>query len=336
MLFPKDRPIFPVLRTSFTRFDILIDELASEGATGCLAGTFAGCEGAILFLNGTPAASLFSEGTKRFTGPEAARKIHAAAGKPGGLIEVYGLEEAVLQGLVRGLDAVPLYENLSTDFASPDRLFARLREDGHSGHVDVHLASGNGEAMIMFEEGSIVRAVLVSEGKTYAGVDVADSVVQLAANHGATLSVYRTATEAVPESSPMPPPPAPIDPADLATFWTEMLTRAERVIDGIGGPGRFEESFNEVVAERGTIYPYLSPDARLFGFVGGAAMFSGEPPDDVSGVLDECLLDTLARLAFRLKRADLESRVLAEVADLHERHPEFAAHLPARARSLAS
>ncbi|MGD9933923.1 MAG: hypothetical protein AB7T37_09395 [Dehalococcoidia bacterium] len=337
MLFPKDRPIFPVLRTSFTKFDVLVDELANEGVTGCLHGTFAGCDGAILFLDGSPAASLFNEGPKRFTGPEAARKIHAAAGRPGGLIEVYGLEEAVLQGLVRGLDAVPLYENLSTDFASPDRLFARLREDGHSGHVDVHLAQGKGEAVIMFEDGSIVRAVLVSEGKTYAGLEVADSIVQLAANHGATLSVYRMAPGAeAPGVTAMPPPPQPIDPADLADFWTEMLTRAERVIDGIGGPGRFEESFNEVVAERGTIYPYLSPESRQFGFVGGAAMFSGEPPEDVSGVLDECLLDTLARLAFRLKRADLESRVLSEVADLHERHPEFAAHLPMRARSLAS
>ena len=61
MLFPKDRPIFPVLRTSFTKFDVLVDELANEGVTGCLAGTFAGGEGAILFLDGSPAASLFTE-----------------------------------------------------------------------------------------------------------------------------------------------------------------------------------------------------------------------------------------------------------------------------------
>lgn len=337
MLFPKDRPIFPVLRTSFTKFDVLVDELASDGVTGCLAATFAGAHGAILFENGSPAASVFTEGTKRSTGPEAARKIHAAAGKPGGMLEVYALEEAVVQGLVRGLDAVPLYENLSTDFASPDRLFARLREDGHTGHVDVRLAQGKGDAVIMFEAGSIIRAVLVSEGRTYAGVEVADSIVQLAANHGATLSVYRTVEAPAAGSGPaMPPPPQPIAADQLSAFWTEMLTRAERVIDGIGGPGRFEESFHEVVAERGTIYPYLSPEARLFGFVGGAAIFSGEPPEDVSGVLDECLLDTLARLAFRLKRADLESRVLAEVSDLHEQHPEFAAHLPVKARALAS
>ncbi len=132
MLFPKDRPIFPVLRTSFTKFDALIDELATDGATGCLSAVFQGSNGAILFLDGTPAASVFHEAAKRFTGPEAARKIHAAATRPGGMIEVYALDEQVLQSLVRGLDAVPLYENLSTDFASPERLFAR-RGCGHGG-----------------------------------------------------------------------------------------------------------------------------------------------------------------------------------------------------------
>lgn len=336
MLFPKDRPIFPVLRTSFTKFDVLIDELATDAATGCLSAVFQGSDGAILFLDGTPAASVYNEGQRRYTGPEAARKIHAAASRPGGTIEVYALDEHVLQSLVRGLDAVPVYENLSTDFTSPERLFARLREDGHSGHVDVKLAQGKGEASILFENGMVVRAVLVSEGRTYAGADVAESVVQLAANHGATLSVFKVALEGTTIGTGTPPPPQPIDPAELAGFWTDVLTRAERVVDGIGGPGRFEASFNEVVEERATIYPYLSPASRQFAWAGGAAIFNGEPPDDVSGVLDECLLDTLARLAFRLKRADLESRVLTEVSMVHEQRPEFAAHVPMRAQALAS
>jgi hypothetical protein len=82
--------------------------------------------------------------------------------------------------------------------------------------------------------------------------------------------------------------------------------------------------------------PYLDPKSGRFSYSGGVARFEGEAPADISADLGNCLLDTLARLSFRLKRADLESRVLADVSDLHTQHPEMAHHLPLRAQALVS
>jgi hypothetical protein len=332
MLFPKDRPIYPRLRTSFTRFDALMADLESEQATCCLHTDFPGFSGWILFKGGEPIGSLAREGSQRHTGPSAARRIHSRSEQPGGTIEVYGLEDELIGTLVGCIDAVPMYEGLSTDFANPDRLIARLREDGHSGHIDIVLNSSRGEATILFENGNILRAVLLADGHTFAGPDVVQSIVQLAANLGATFNVYKSAVAAAVAAVANDPPP---DPAELSSFWSEMLSRAERTVDKIA-PGRFAETFKEVVGERGETFEYLEAAAANFGYAEGAATFKGTPPTDISAELGDALLDTLARLAFRLKRADLESKVLADVSDLHTRHPEMAERLPGRARALVS
>jgi hypothetical protein len=178
--------------------------------------------------------------------------------------------------------------------------------------------------------------MLVSDGQTFGGPDVVQSIVQLAANLGAVFNVYRAAAPAPAAALPTAEPELPpADPVELASFWSEMLSRAERTVDRIA-PGRFAEAFTEVVAERGASYPYLSPESASFSYREGVASFAGSPPADVSGELGTCLLDTLARLSFRLKRADLESRVLADVSDLHVRHPEIADRLPLRTQALVS
>jgi hypothetical protein len=335
MLFPKDRPMYPRLLTSFTRFDALIAELENASATCCLHTEFVGLQGWIFFGQGEPLGSLAREGTARHTGPQAARRIHSRADHAGGVLGVYGLEEDVARLLAGCIDAAPVYEGLSTDFASPDRLIARLREDGHSGHIDITLSDGRGEGLVLLDGGAVVKAMLVSDGQTFAGPDVIQSIVQLAANLGAVFNVYRTGAVAAGAGAPAEQAGPPADPADLAMFWSEMLSRAQRTVDRIA-PGRFAEAFAEVMAERGDGYPYLAPDAGNFSYRDGAAAFAGDPPADVSGELGDCLLDTLARLAFRLKRADLESRVLADVSDLHMRHPDMAERLPQRAQALVS
>jgi len=335
MLFPKDRPIYPRLRTSFVRFDALIADLEDDRVTCCLHAEFSGLSGWILFHEGEPAGSLAREGSTRHTGPTAARRIHTRAAQPGGTIEVYALEPGVVRSLAATIESVPLYEGLSTDFANPDRLLARLREDRHSGHIDIILDNGRGEGTILLEDGEVVRAVLLSDGRTFAGPDVIQSIVQLAANHGAVFNVYRAAgagghTPGRPSSAPPPP-----DIDELSGFWSEMLARAERTVDQLA-PGRFAETFAEVVSERAAAVPYLEPHAGRFTYGDGVARFEGEPPADISGELGTCLLDTLARLSFRLKRADLESRVLAEISELHTLHPEMAHHFPLRAQALVS
>jgi hypothetical protein len=336
MLFPKDRPIYPRLRTSFTRFEALVAELEAEQTTGCLRLEFPGFGGWILFSEGEPIASLSREGATRHAGPAGARRINSRAEESGGTIEVYGLDEELVRVLAGCLDATPVYEGLSTDFANPDRLIARLREDGHTGHIDILLNGGRGEATILLQEGSILRAVLVSDGQTFAGPDVVQSIVQLSANLGATFNVYRAKEGGVAAQPEDEPEETPADPAELAEFWSEMLSRAERTVDRIATAGRFASTFSEVVAERGEHYEYFDASQSRFTYAGGVASFVGTPPADVSGELGACLLDTLARLAFRLKRADLESKVLADVSDLHFQHPEIAERLPQRAQALVS
>jgi hypothetical protein len=129
---------------------------------------------------------------------------------------------------------------------------------------------------------------------------------------------------------------APAASDEVLEFWSEMLCQAEDVVDGVGGDGRFAAAFKEVLVEKAAEYPYLDPFAAEFDYREGKATYQGEPPADFSEALGDCLHDTIARLAFRLKRADLESRVRSQLSGMYERHERMIEHLSFSTQALVS
>ena len=104
------------------------------------------------------------------------------------------------------------------------------------------------------------------------------------------------------------------------SFWSEMLSRAEGAVDKLSSEGKFADAFREVTVEKASTYPFLDPFAGEFEYRAGKAAFHGAIPHDLSEALAECLQDTISRLAFRTKRADLESRVRAELSEMNWSH----------------
>ncbi|MGH2634209.1 MAG: hypothetical protein ACRDG3_12425, partial [Tepidiformaceae bacterium] len=66
--------------------------------------------------------------------------------------------------------------------------------------------------------------------------------------------------------------------------------------------------------------PFLDPFAAEFEYRQGVIRFDGSLPEDFNRGLGDCLTDTVARLAFQLKRADLETRVRVTLSELMERN----------------
>ncbi len=403
MLFPKDKPLHVNLDTSFVVFPALLEYLVARRFSGCLRMELGDFEGTLFFGAGEVLDCGVEEGAQRLSGAPAQAAMVERSRAHGGRIDTFNLSPDLVTLLGQLVGGEPIFRDLSTEFANPDRLLTKLKEQGHTGYIEVSLSEGRGEGVIFLRDGAYVEAVLQSESQTYSGLPVVESIVQGAANLGAVFNVYRAvpagAVTQAPQPAPLavavpaamaPPPPwapvpatlddspgplpAPLSTATLAplaetgpaptqlhmitphpafaaarqaeqtadnsdevlAFWSEMLSKAEGAVDRLSSEGRFATAFKEVLVEKAASFPYLDPFAAEFDYRDGKVTFAGEPPADLPEALGDCLHDTIARLAFRLKRADLETRVRAELSEMYDQHASMIDRFSPSTQALVS
>lgn len=326
MIFPKDRPLYSNLNTSFTDFDGLLADLAARKLTGYLHVSFPAYDAVLFMANGEPRTAIEQSELARSTGNAAAAGLAAHVREKAGIINVYALTPEMLQRLLWTVDSDVLYKDLTTSFTNLERLVAKLEDDRLTGYVEILFANGKGSATVFIEAGQTVECVLYADSQSASGPDVYQTVLQHSASVGASFDVYRVRQEPSPIAPgvappvPEPPPPA-ADSAQLVGVWAEILGCVERIADSLSKPGRFIAAFKEVLVARAGTYPFLDPFAAEFEYRAGAIQFDGPLPADFSRGLGDCLTDTVSRLAFQLKRADLETRVREALSGLIEQNP---------------
>lgn len=323
MMFPRDRTIYPNLNTSFTSFDALLADLLARRLTGYVELTFPGYAGTLLVSEGEIVNACEETAAQRLTGGPAVRAICSRAAEKDGTVNVYSAFPDVVLLLHRLMDSRPLYKDLTSAFTSLDRLIAKLRTDGLTGYVEVQISDGEGTGVIYLSAGEPVESVLSTRSEFVIGQDALNTIVQLVATAGGSFNVF---VEASPVAGLTPAHQTVQGPAQeshreaLLAFWDEVLAGVEAVADELSRPGRFQLAFKEVLVSRAVTYPFLDPFAAEFAYTGGHIQFDGPLPDDFSKALGDCLSDTVSKLAFQLKRSDLEQRVRARLEGLSEKH----------------
>ena len=331
MLFPKDRPIYTNLSTSFTDVEALLADLAARKLDGCVEAVFPDYRGVLLLANGEVTSAVEERGTKRLTGGEAAHGIVQQAKEKGGSLSIYALTPEMLRRALSAVDGEVLYRDLTSSFTNVERLIAKLEEDGLSGYVEILFEADLGTATVFIEGGRTVACVLYADGQSAAGPEVYASVLRQCQSSPASFNVYRSLPEPtpVPVAAPEPLPASPAAPTILSgetlrgqvlAVWAEVLACVEGVADGLSRPGQFTSAWKEVLVARAITYPFLDPFAAEFEYKEGAIRFDGPLPANFSRGLGDCVTDTVARLAFQLRRADLESKIRAALADVAERN----------------
>ncbi|MBA4180737.1 MAG: hypothetical protein C0506_09135 [Anaerolinea sp.] len=318
MILPKDRTLFANLSTSFTGFGDLLQELASNSHSGFVRVSFPEYEGALFLLGGEVVHALEETSNgHRATGQGAGASIRARAAEKNGLINVDAASAEVVWLIAQVLDAEPLYKDLTSSFTSLERLFTKLQQDALTGFVEISLAGGAGAAMVLFQAGNPVESVFTSPEESLTGLDARAAVVHSVNTVGGTFNVFRARVR---QDAPAPGARPLGDSRALLQFWSEVCAAIEEVADGLSSQGRFRMALREVLVSRANTYPFLDPFAAEFDYKDGTISFDGPVPGDFSKALGACLGDTVAKLAFQLKRADLENRVRAKLAGASERH----------------
>jgi hypothetical protein len=320
MMFPKDRTLYANLNTSFTSFEALMSDLQERKLTGYVEVTAPGYTGTLLLTEGEVVNAQELAADKRIVGPAAHRGVTERATGKDGTINVYSAFPDVVLLLHRLMDSRPLYRDLTSAFTSLDRLISKLRSDGLTGYVEVHVGEGAAAGIIYLAGGEPVESVFSTGQEMINGQDALNGIVQAVNTAGGTFNVF---VEAGQQAVAGVPPQAPAQEgyrAELMAFWEEVISGAESVVDGISKPGRFLLAFKEVLVSRAVTYPFLDPFAAEFSYAGGHITFDHPLPDDFSKALSDCLSDTVSKLAFQLKRADLENKVRTRLGGLSEKH----------------
>lgn len=323
MMLPKDQPVYANLNTTFTGFDGLLEDLRARALNGYVLVSFRGYDGVLFVQNGDVVMGVEQEGGERRTGPAAVEGVRSRVAEKNGCINVYRLTTEMAKLLVGCIDAEPVFRDLTAAFTSFEGLVEKLGTDGHTGYLEV-LPPGQGGAIVFFASGKVRETVLAAEGQDGSGIE---AVFRLAGHPGAVFNVYRMRGGESPVASAPAAAPATRanDPAPVLAFWSDVIGSVERVVDGLSKPGRFGLSFKETLVNRAVTYPYLDPFAAEFDYRDGKVQFEGALPEDFSKGLSDCLSDTIARLAFQLKRADLETRIREALRDFSEKHAEVIA-----------
>lgn len=321
MMFPRDRIIYSNLNTAFTAFDALLEDCRARKLTGYVEVAFPGYTGTLILSEGEILNGVVSAGPDLVSGPAAIRSIAERAPARDGTITVSTAFPDVVLLVNRLMDSRPLYKDLTSAFTSLDRLIAKLRTDAITGYVEVHVTGDAGVGVIYLQDGEPIESVFAAPRvPMMSGQDALNAIVAAVNSAGGTFNVYIEASAPAAIGLPRQVPQAESYRQDLLAFWSDVLQRVEQYVDGVSKPGRFALAFKETLVNRAATYPFLDPFAAEFAYTGGTIEFHGPLPEDFSKALGDCLGDTVSRLAFQLKRADLETRVRAALEGISERH----------------
>ncbi len=323
MMFPRDRTLYANLNTSFTSFEALLADLQSRRLTGYVEVTFPSYTGTLLAAEGEIVNACEETAGERLTGASAVRSICARATEKDGTVNVYSAFPDVVLLLHRLMDARPLYRDLTSAFTSLDRLIAKLRADGLTGYVEVQVADAQGMGVIYLSGGEPIESVLSAGSGLTVGQEALNAIVQLVNTSGGSFNVFiesSTTATGGPATPIAPVATAETHREALLAFWSEVVATVESVADGFSKPGRFLLAFKEVLVARAGTYPFLDPFAAEFEYSAARVAFDGPLPEEFSKALGDCLSDTVSKLAFQLKRSDLETRVREQLETVSQKH----------------
>lgn len=348
MLLPRTEPVFDGLRTSFLRFDGLLSELRADGHSGFVSVEFPGYSGAILVDRGDAISAQERAGAVESHGAAALKGIVTRACEPGGIVGVFRLSSAFVQLAATVGLGTPVYRDLSSSFTSLERLLSKLKDDRFDGYIEATFSEPPAAGLVFLRGGDVSESLFEQGGEVESGTAAVARIVAEASDHEALFHVIHTnaaahAAAKIAGETPAAVPVAEVRPAPIIAIagplavWSEILRRAEEVVDGISQKGTFVAALQEAFKERAAAYPYLDPTVAEFSYRDGAATFHGDViPDSLPDALTNSLHDAIARLAFRLKRSDIESKVRAELSEVRSRHSAAFHGFPASARSLVS
>jgi hypothetical protein len=319
VILPKGEAIYEDLNTSFTDIDELMLDLRSNAHTGYVQIGYWQYS-AILFMDSGTVINAVeeSEDGKKTTGRRAVMNILEKTKQKDGTVSVYTLEPDMVTALAGVVKSKIVYGDLTTEFTDLEKLIGKLRDEAHTGFIEVTMNGGKGNGVILLRAGDPIQTILSTNGHVTSGNGALPTIVHAAANAGATFNVHRTPIdEALAESNEIM---AGFDLPDLVSVWGKLIAKAEETVSSELGEQVFLNAFKDTLIDKADKYPFLDPFAAEFKYGKGKIKYTGSSATPFSEAVADCLTTTIARLDNANPEIDFRAAVRSQMGSLRKRY----------------
>jgi len=329
MIFPKGEARHQGLLTAYTDFPALLSALKSEEFSGMIEIEFPENKGVIFVDSGKIINAEANRGddSNRMTGPEAVRYLFGLVNQKDGILNIYSMSPEHVAIVASHLQHEIIFKGLSTDFTRLDRLLLKLKDENHNGFIEVLSKENQAMGVLFLEGGEPVEMFTIPEsGPSIFGRKSIPIFVINAMKEGTLLNVYksqgkifREETVAAPASS------GPMESRkELILIFQEILSKAEKTVDGISRKGKFIETFKRSLIEKSNEYPFLDPFGGEFNYREGTLLFTSSVREkEFAKGIAECLRITLSQLKKEIPMDKMSpAKWRAEIESSWERHKE--------------
>jgi len=321
VLLPQGQSVYENLNTSFTQFDALMTELQTSQFTGYVRVTAWEYAGWVLMDNGHSISALEETTSGRQVGVNAADAITAKAKEKDGAIHVVRLESAQVALLGALMQGDLVYQDLASEFTRLDKLVAKLKEERHSGYLQVRFEASPDQATVYFQEGEPVECVIFDEGAFASGATLLNLIVEMASQRKALFNVYRVdlaqaygARGNLAESFAR---------QSTLNLWQHVLSQIEHVVDPNGKTDLFRTALKRACIEQADDFTFLDPFVGEFEYRAGQITFTGAAPvSEFNRGLSLALAAALQKLVAQAGRADLIATLASALTDLKKQSGE--------------
>ena len=313
------------LSTAYTDLSALLSTLKLEGFSGSIEMEFPETQG-ILFIDSGEiinAEATTGEESKRRVGQEAVRILLGLSNQKDGVLSIYRLlpEQVVL--VANNLRHEILFKGFSTSFIRLDRLLHKLQEGRHNGFIEVMTKEHQPMGVLFLEGGEPVEMFTIpkSDPSVFGRISI-PIFVENTSKQGAVFDVYRRESKVPKEEEITPEGGEGLK--ELIPVFQEILSRVEKVVDGVSQKGTFIRAFKRVLIDKAETFDFLDPFGGEFEYREGTIRFSGEAREkDFAKGMVEGLHATLLLLEKELpKEKMLPLKLKAEIVSSLEPHSE--------------
>jgi hypothetical protein len=272
MIFPKGPALYENLNTSFAQLDALLGDLRNTQFTGYVHLTAWEYDGSLLLDTGTIVNAVEQVNDQRRYGPSAAEGIAAKGREKDGALNVYRLAPELAQLLANLFNSETLYKDLSSDLTGLAKLLAKLRNEKHTGYIDVRMAKSKSDASIYLRDGQVVDTALSTNDTLNSGIQLLDEIILMTTDEHSLFTVFRAdLTHAY--SDEMSFADSFARPGMLA-LWSQVLVRIETTVGNKNGA--WVIAFKRACIANATAFPFLDPFAAELEYKDGVVKFTGQ------------------------------------------------------------
>ncbi len=179
------------LSTSFVRTDALLEELQAQGFTGYVVMNFPQLSGYLMMRHGQLLTVIELGEREKRVGKELKEHLSRLAQQVKGELSVYYLPEDIMTALAGIAEGEAVYENLTSDFASLDRLIKRLMKERRPCFISLTFNDQPENGGLVYVEGQRVEAICSSENGFLSGAEGLRSLISESEARLATFSLFR-------------------------------------------------------------------------------------------------------------------------------------------------